>query len=98
MILDSQNKRSIGDKENVAAVAYKGEDQFSCPIVSCTFRSTKVELGSEESLENGGSDEKQGHESNMLLVVTTDGALMLKPANDFGAPISHELKVSHFLC
>ena len=96
LISDTQDRKSINaDRGNVAAVAYKGEDQFSCPIVSCTFRSMK-ELGRESSMEKCVGNENPGNRCSKLLLVTAHGALVIKDADNLGLQMSSELKVSQF--
>ena len=81
------------DRLTVAAVVFKGEDQFQSPIVACTFRPT-YEVGCEVLLEDDDhSTEKITAVHNLLLVVTTDGNLALKHTDDFGAKTVHDMEV-----
>ena len=79
-----------GDGVHIAAVVYKGEEKFSSPIVSCTFRPmVGKEIGNEGLFDDVDSYVEENEVNYLLLVVTTDGDLMHKHVDEFGAKSLH---------
>ena len=72
-----------GDGVHIAAVVYKGEESF--PLIVFTFRPmVGKEIGNEGLFDDVDSYVEE-NEVHLLLVVTTDGDLMHKHVDEFGA-------------